>query len=592
MRAALVPLLLLPTMGCLVNTELYEQLSEQFSEQDHPVDADGDGYRDDEDCDDDNPDVHPDADEYCNELDDDCDDEVDEDAVDGGSWFVDGDGDGWGGDEIVSACEQPSGTVDEGGDCHDDEPTAFPGSTAPEFPDDEIDQDCDGNPGCTDLNCDGLPDVVIPSQLVDDGASSSVSPVWFGTGDLLGEDPHLELPSMGAMAAVVADFERDGWLDVALVGYVYDKSFELSALVYQGGDDGFSTDRSVAVDTTSSLDATSADLDQDGYPDLIVSSGTVGTGEGTIYWGSPAGLDNKSFTALPTSGSYRIVVSDLNSDGWEDLVFVSYASQRGAETRSSIYWNREGVFSEGDFSSIPNWNAVDAVAVDLDLDGYQEIVVANYGYNAETYELMVSIHHGSEDGYSDEAVTELKAFGAIAVDAADFDQDGWPDIVVAHNTSDSDTQIDSVVYWGSKDGVTGKESTALPTRAARDVAVADLDQDGWLDIVFANYYGPHGMSTTSSIYWGSKGGFSEVGVTELETVGVYRVTVGDVDGNGWLDLLFTQYTTGLSYETYSYLYYGSVGGFSIEDREALAVDGPWGHGVIVGGELADDGGDR
>jgi len=587
MRSLNALALVLPLVGCLVNTELYEELSDQIEPEEEPgIDADNDGWFADQDCDDDDPDVHPEADEVCNGIDDDCDDAVDVDALDAGTWYTDADGDGFGGDDAIQACEQPSDTVTEGGDCHDDDPTAFPGSPAPEFSDDDIDQDCDGYAGCTDLNCDDLPDLVIPSQLIE-GAQSDVSPVWYGTGDLLGEDPHLNLPSMGAVGAVVDDFERDGFQDLVLVGYVYEESYDLRASVYTGAADGLDASRRVEVDTTSALDATSADLDQDGYPDLIVTSGTVGSGEATIYWGSAEGLDNLARSALPTTGSQRVVVSDLNSDGWEDLVFVSFASQRGLETRSSVYWNRAGVFADKDFSTLPSWGAVDAVCVDLDLDGYQEIVVANYG-EVGNFELTVTIHHGSAEGYSDAEMTEIDALGAIAVDSADLNQDGWPDLVVVHNSSDSSTQLDSVVYWGSADGVTGLDTTPLPTRAARDVAIADLDQDGWLDLTFANYNGPDGVSTTSSIYWGSEDGFSEVGVTELPTVGAYRVLAGDVDLDGWLDLLFTQYTSGTSHETQSYLYYGSVGGFSVEHRESLWVDGPWGPPVLVGAWSSDD----
>ncbi len=131
-------------------------------------------------------------------------------------------------------------------------------------------------------------------------------------------------------------------------------------------------------------------------------------------------------------------------------------------------------------------------------------------------------------------------------------------------------------------GVTGDDSTELPTRAARDVAIADLDQDGWLDLIFANYYGPHGTSTGSTIYWGSVDGYSTDDATDLPTVGAYHVVAGDVDQDGWLDLLFTQYTSGTSHETTSFLYYGSVGGFASDHMEELEVDGPWGRPVLAG----------
>ncbi len=71
--------------------------------------------------------------------DDDCDD-TDPGIHGPGTWYIDGDGDGWGG-EAVTACEQPPFTVATGGDCYDASADIYPG--APEDCN-GIDEDCDG----------------------------------------------------------------------------------------------------------------------------------------------------------------------------------------------------------------------------------------------------------------------------------------------------------------------------------------------------------------------------------------------------------------------------------------------------------------
>jgi hypothetical protein len=72
------------------------------------------------DCDDGRAEVFPGADERCNGADDDCDGETDEDAIDPATFFLDGDGDGFGDEEaIVQACVLPAGASQTAGDCND-----------------------------------------------------------------------------------------------------------------------------------------------------------------------------------------------------------------------------------------------------------------------------------------------------------------------------------------------------------------------------------------------------------------------------------------------------------------------------------------
>ncbi len=70
------------------------------------ADQDGDGFTvDDGDCDDKDAEVHPDAQEECDGMDNDCDGDTDEgDAIDAETFYLDYDGDSYGGDSI---CETP-----------------------------------------------------------------------------------------------------------------------------------------------------------------------------------------------------------------------------------------------------------------------------------------------------------------------------------------------------------------------------------------------------------------------------------------------------------------------------------------------------
>jgi hypothetical protein len=108
------------------------------------VDNDGDGSVEGVDCDDADPGRFPGNPEVCDGADQDCDDDIDEDAVDGTTYYIDGDGDGFGGEDVIS-CTEPTGSVGVDGDCDDTNAAINP--DADEVCDDAgigVDEDCDG----------------------------------------------------------------------------------------------------------------------------------------------------------------------------------------------------------------------------------------------------------------------------------------------------------------------------------------------------------------------------------------------------------------------------------------------------------------
>jgi hypothetical protein len=148
--------LLIPPVLCLAACQPTATTGGPGDGVDEPTDGDGDGYVLDEDCDDGNSAMNPGATEVCDGLDNDCNGTIDDDASDAATWYADGDGDGFGGDQATAACSMPAGYAAETGDCDDTDPAFHPGADEDDCTDPN-DYNCDGSVGYADADEDGYP---------------------------------------------------------------------------------------------------------------------------------------------------------------------------------------------------------------------------------------------------------------------------------------------------------------------------------------------------------------------------------------------------------------------------------------------------
>jgi hypothetical protein len=318
------------------------------------------------------------------------------------------------------------------------------------------------------------------------------------------------------------------------------------------------------------------DYDNDGWLDIFLVNGTR-------LEGFPAGNEPTShlfrnnrdgtFTDVTLKAGVAhsgwgqgVCVGDYDNDGWDDL-FVTYFG------KNVLYHNNsDGTFTDvsqkaGVAGKGTRWNTGCAF-VDYDRDGRLDLFVANYiDLDLATApvpesgpclykSVMVAcgppglqggkniLYHNNGDGtFTDvsEAAGILRANGTygLGVLTADLDNDGWPDIYVANDSTAS------ALYQNKKNGkfedIAIEAGCALSPdgkpQAGMGIAAADYDLDGNLDLVKTNFAGD-----TPSLYH-NIGGANFEDATFTAGLGAHTQYLGwgcgffDFDNDGWPDIL-------------------------------------------------------
>ncbi len=436
-------------------------------------------------------------------------------------------------------------------------------------------------PTIDDLDEDGSPDIIINNYYSGSGYNLNTYIYW---GPDYAVDDRTEIPTHGNAKSMVKDLDQDGFKDIAIANY-YDGDNSVNSYVYFGSARGYSADFRQSLPTSRAQDLAIGDINGDGYDDItfgVYYDGDYST-TSYVYYGTSQGFFSTYRTALGTKGVRDVELRDLDGDDRLDAVFASFSDGDDATT-SFVYWNSSRGISQSTQSSISTWGSLDVASADFDGNGYEDLVFSNY-YSGSSYATNSAVLWGSEAGYSNDDRTLLPTLGAREACLGDLNGDGQIDIVFANYYDGSSYTVSSYIYWGTGNGFDGP--TELPTVGTLGCLVEDLDGDGDLDIAFANYRNSSTYTLHSYVYWNEDGMFSVAARTELRTIGSRSLAAGDIDGDGYLDLVFGGYYNGSSYTVDSYIYHGSADGFSADDYETLPGSGVVGDPLIA--DLNQDG---
>lgn len=399
--------------------------------------------------------------------------------------------------------------------------------------------------------------------------------------------PRKYLPETMAGGVAAFDYDGDGLIDLfftngaSLTSLTKVPGADDNRLFHNDGNFKFRdvTPQSGLAGEGYSIGTAAADYDNDGRPDLFVT----GVNGNHLYHNDGQGhFTDVTSTAGLTSHEWSVAAAwlDYDRDGLLDLFVVNYvkwsaeSNPHCTETAKAI-----PVYCHPDkFTGLPNrlfhnlgngkfedvsessgiarsiGKGMSVAVLDYDRDGFPDIFVTN---DVQPNFLFHNLRNGKFEEVALEAGVAFpdngRAVSAMGTDARDYDNDGWPDIIFTALTGETFPLFRNL---GNRTFQEASYSSRLAPltirRSGWGIALADLDNDGWKDVISANSHVTDNIDQFSgdryqlpnSIFRNVGGGkFEDVSSTAGDAFATPRahrgLVVADLDGGGRLDAVVT-----------------------------------------------------
>ncbi len=396
-----------------------------------------------------------------------------------------------------------------------------------------------------DFNRDGKPDLAV--ALTNAAAKSNQIAVLLGDGNGGSTTVGLKKDGVGVTELAAGDINNDGFADLISVSDATQSNVQLWL---GNGSGGFTAEPAITTGHYYNR-LQLADLNNDGKLDLILAAS--GTGEVFVRLNtgtSPYYATAVAYQVAPSGNSiYDVITADLDRDGYLDLI----TANSSANTISVLKNNQAGGFTL-DHTRSAGTNPSSVAVLDLNRDGWLDIVAGNRSSG------FLSIYHNQQGSLTAQPNQYINiSVQALAV--ADLNQDGKPDLVATHRFSDNGSNNNVSVLNGTGQGSFTAPTTFTTSDWRTDaVVVADFITDGRLDII-TSHDATNALSVLRNQTYNTLPAVPAMSITATTSYNANTqprgMTLADFTNDGKPDII----TTNLSANTLSLLA-GTSSGFN------------------------------
>jgi len=316
----------------------------------------------------------------------------------------------------------------------------------------------------------------------------------------------------------VADFDNDGDADIAITpNEALGLAWTFNSLIDIYLNDGAGTFTFAGEDTTAVafLYMDAEDVDHDGNLDIVASGDPTsvmkGNGDGTFQ-----------LTQTYPAAGLLLDLGDFNGDGFDDVVTPD--AKKGVDIRLNQGDGTFGPSSRQGGNEVPR----QLTTSDINGDGFLDVVTID-----ATSPFTMSVLLGRGNGTLGRVVrTTVSGNPGEDIGSGDFNGDGKTDVTVSRYNGGG-----VAVLLGNGNGTFGPQTNYLMPGNNQNLDVGDIDGDGNLDIVAANYAAnyPNPGGYISILYGNGSGGFTQGTVIPV-AIG-NGVALGDFNADSRLDIV-------------------------------------------------------